>query len=80
MASKYQFLKVFGALEVDFACRKTGALRCRFWLRCLRRLSERLRAQGGRLMVCHGRPEEVLGALPQSSLVFCQSAASPQGV
>ncbi|CAJ1378860.1 unnamed protein product [Effrenium voratum] len=58
---------------VDFGSRKTNALRARFWLQCVRCISNALSASGSRLLVCHGKPEEVLASLPTGSLVLCQS-------
>ena len=57
---------------VDFGARKCGALRARFWLQCVRALARELEARGSGLLVCHGRAEDVLGALPEGSLVVCQ--------
>jgi len=58
---------------VSFDGRKTCALRARFWLRCVRQLKEKMASKGGSLVVCHGKPEEVMKSLPQGSLVLCQS-------
>lgn len=58
---------------VDFGGRKTCALRALFWLRCVRAMSDAIAAKGGRLLVCHGKPEDVLAPLPAGSLVVCQS-------
>mmetsp|Transcript_38481 Transcript_38481/g.107223 ORF Transcript_38481/g.107223 Transcript_38481/m.107223 type:complete len:718 (-) Transcript_38481:27-2180(-) len=57
---------------ISFANRKCCALRMRFVLQCVRSLAEGLAAKGARLHVCYGRPEDVLAALPDGSLVVCQ--------
>jgi deoxyribodipyrimidine photo-lyase len=56
---------------VTFSARKTCALRARFWIQCVVRLGEELERRGSKLLVCHGRPEDVLGALPEGSEVKC---------
>ncbi|CAK9000908.1 unnamed protein product [Durusdinium trenchii] len=58
---------------VDFSGRKTCALRARFWLRCVTRMKQSIASKGGAMLVCHGKPEEVLAKLPGGSLVVCQS-------
>eukprot|EP00438_Fugacium_kawagutii_P029617 Skav202660 [mRNA] locus=scaffold1791:178401:204621:+ [translate_table: standard] len=62
---------------VDFSGRKTCALRCLFWLRCVRQLSDAVAQKGGRMLVCHGKPEEVLAKLPMGSLVLPRSVQEP---
>jgi len=57
--------------EITFSSRKTCALRARFWIQCVRALGEELERRGSRLLVCHGKPEDVLGALPGGSEVKC---------
>jgi len=57
---------------ISFASRKCCGLRARFILQCLRAVAADLKARGSELQVCHGLPEEVLGALPAGSLVVCQ--------
>jgi len=56
---------------ITFSSRKTNALRARFWLECVKKLGEELAERGSRLIVCHGKPEDVLGALPEGSEVKC---------
>jgi len=57
---------------IDWGNRKCNALRARFWLQCVRALGRGLAAHGCQLIVCHGRPEEVLAALPAGCTVVCQ--------
>jgi len=58
---------------VTFSSRKTNALRARFWRQCVLELGKQLAARGSKLLVCYGKPEEVLGGLPTGSMVKCQS-------
>mmetsp|Transcript_47676 Transcript_47676/g.83946 ORF Transcript_47676/g.83946 Transcript_47676/m.83946 type:complete len:581 (-) Transcript_47676:86-1828(-) len=58
--------------QVTFSSRKTNALRARFWRQCVLKLGEELAARGSKLLVCYGKPEEVLGGLPAGSEVKCQ--------
>lgn len=58
---------------ITFSSRKTNALRARFWLQSVLKLREELAKRGAKLVVCHGKPEEVLGELPSGSEVKCQS-------
>mmetsp|Transcript_86454 Transcript_86454/g.252989 ORF Transcript_86454/g.252989 Transcript_86454/m.252989 type:complete len:681 (+) Transcript_86454:46-2088(+) len=57
---------------ISFGNRKCCALRARFMLQCVRSIASQLAEKGSRLLVCHGRPEDVFGALPEGSLVVCQ--------
>lgn len=57
---------------INFSSRKTNALRARFWLKSVIKLGEELEARGSKLLVCHGKPEEVLGGLPEETEVKCQ--------
>jgi len=57
---------------VDFSSRKTNALRARFWIQCVAKLGAELAARGSKLLVCYGKPEEVLCGLPKGSEVKCQ--------
>jgi len=58
---------------ITFSSRKTNALRARFWLDGVKRLGEELAARGSKLLVCYGKPEDVLAGLPNESEVKCQS-------
>jgi len=58
---------------ITFSSRKTGPLRARFWIRCVLALRKEMEAQGTKLLVCHGKPEDVLAGLPTGSEVKCQS-------
>lgn len=57
---------------VPFSSRKTGTLRARFWLQCVRALGKELEKHGSSLLVCYGKPEDVLGSLPRETEVKCQ--------
>merc|ERR1719436_1704914 len=54
---------------VNFSSRKTNALRARFWIQCVLKLGEELAKRGSKLLVCYGKPEDVLGGLPAGSEV-----------
>jgi len=58
---------------ITFSSRKTNALRARFWLQSVLKLQQELATRGAKLVVCHGKPEDVLGGLPSGSEVKCQS-------
>lgn len=66
-------MSIYTRKPVNFASRKTNALRARFLIQCVRKLGEELEARGSKLLVCHGKPEEVLSGLPKGSEVKCQS-------
>lgn len=57
--------------SINFSSRKTSALRARFWIQCVLKLGEELSARGSKLLVCYGKPEDVLGKLPSGSEVKC---------
>ncbi|CAE8644091.1 unnamed protein product, partial [Polarella glacialis] len=57
---------------VHFGNRKCGAIRARFWIRCVQALAEELEALGSELVVLHGRPEEIFAEYQQHALVICQ--------
>nr|QDO16359.1 cryptochrome DASH [Lingulodinium polyedra] len=57
---------------VTFGNRKCCALRARFMLQCVRAVAAELASRGVKLHVCYGLPEEILGALPNGSMVYCQ--------
>lgn len=57
---------------ITFSSRKTNALRARFWLQCVLKLGEELEAHGSKLLICYGKPEDVLGGLPAETEVKCQ--------
>lgn len=56
---------------INFSSRKTNALRARFWIQCVVKLGEELAARGSKLLVCYGKPEDVLCGLPAGSEVKC---------
>jgi len=62
---------IWNRKPVGFSSRKTGALRARFWLQCVLKLGEELEARGSKLLICYGKPEDVLGKLPSGSEVKC---------
>merc|ERR1719291_330229 len=64
---------IYTRKPVTFSSRKTNALRARFWLASVKKLGEELEARGSKLLVCHGKPEDVLAGLPDGSEVKCQS-------
>jgi len=58
---------------IGFSSRKTNALRARFWVQCVLKLREELEVHGSKLLICYGKPEEVLAGLPKGTEVKCQS-------
>jgi deoxyribodipyrimidine photo-lyase len=62
-----------GRKKINFESRKTGVVRARFWLQCVLQLGKELEARGSKLIVCHGKPEDVFAGLPAGSEVKCQS-------
>nr|QDO16457.1 cryptochrome DASH [Crypthecodinium cohnii]USW07798.1 cryptochrome DASH [Crypthecodinium cohnii] len=58
---------------INFSSRKTNALRARFWVQCVLQLREEMRARGSDLLICYGKPEEVLASLPTGTEVKCQN-------
>eukprot|EP00927_Polykrikos_kofoidii_P086969 TRINITY_DN989_c0_g2_i1.p1 TRINITY_DN989_c0_g2~~TRINITY_DN989_c0_g2_i1.p1 ORF type:complete len:576 (-),score=75.93 TRINITY_DN989_c0_g2_i1:126-1853(-) len=58
---------------INFSSRKTGALRARFWVQSVLALREEMAARGSLLLICYGKPEDVLGCLPKGTEVKCQS-------
>merc|ERR1719230_184068 len=63
---------IYTRKPITFSSRKTNALRARFWIQCVLKLREELEAHGSSLLVCYGKPEEVLGGLPAETEVKCQ--------
>jgi len=64
---------IYTRKPITFSSRKTNALRARFWLRCVLGLREELEKKGSKLLVCYGKPEDVLSGLPSGTEVKCQS-------
>jgi deoxyribodipyrimidine photo-lyase len=59
--------------KITFSSRKTNALRARFWVQSVLALRDEMQARGSKLLVCYGKPEDVLGSLPSGSEVKCQN-------
>lgn len=57
---------------IAFGNRKCSALRARFWVGCVRSLAADLKARGSKLIVCNGKPEDVLKEVPAGSTVIAQ--------
>eukprot|EP00928_Gymnodinium_smaydae_P026776 TRINITY_DN20921_c0_g1_i2.p1 TRINITY_DN20921_c0_g1~~TRINITY_DN20921_c0_g1_i2.p1 ORF type:complete len:569 (-),score=75.95 TRINITY_DN20921_c0_g1_i2:229-1935(-) len=58
---------------ITFSSRKTNALRARFWIQSVLALRKEMEERGSKLIVCYGKPEDVLAGLPSGTEVKCQS-------
>eukprot|EP00928_Gymnodinium_smaydae_P071708 TRINITY_DN55212_c0_g1_i1.p1 TRINITY_DN55212_c0_g1~~TRINITY_DN55212_c0_g1_i1.p1 ORF type:complete len:569 (+),score=90.01 TRINITY_DN55212_c0_g1_i1:54-1760(+) len=58
---------------ITFSSRKTNALRARFWIQSVLALRKEMEERGSKLLICYGKPEEVLAGLPSGTEVKCQS-------
>eukprot|EP00929_Paragymnodinium_shiwhaense_P112512 TRINITY_DN80772_c0_g1_i1.p1 TRINITY_DN80772_c0_g1~~TRINITY_DN80772_c0_g1_i1.p1 ORF type:complete len:585 (-),score=120.36 TRINITY_DN80772_c0_g1_i1:99-1853(-) len=63
---------IWSRKSVNFQSRKTNALRARFWIQCVLKLRDDMARRGSKLLICYGKPEEVLPGLPEGSEVKCQ--------
>jgi len=63
---------VNGFSVTDFSGKKTKALHARFVRQSVLALRDELAAAGSKLLICHGKPEDILPALPAGSEVKCQ--------
>lgn len=62
-----------GFSVTDFSGKKTKALHARFVRQCVLALRDELAEAGSKLLVCSGKPEDILPGLPKGSEVKCQS-------